>query len=559
MSGRPLQVRWLGQVRYRDALALQNALFASDVDYLLLLEHSPVFTLGSRASLEHLLCDPVVVGADVERADRGGDITWHGPGQLVGYPILTLPDYRAGLADITAHVRSMEQLVIDVVTSFGLTDVGRLADYPGVWVGVGEGRPRKIAAVGSRVVRRRSKHGFALNVAPDMEWFTRLVPCGISEYPVTSLAGEGVDVSMREVTEAVALRAAQLWSGGSAERAEVAWRVRPTDMAAFTRDRGIGSTSRDLDANAVSVRVRGRLEEAGVDHNQAVRWRERKPEWMRTRLRLDGDVAQVRSTVKELRLVTVCEEAGCPNLSECWSDGTATFMINGDRCTRACGFCLVDTRKPEPLDPSEPHRVAEAVARMDLRHAVVTCVARDDVPDGGAAAFAATIGAIRAARPECAVEVLVSDFQGDPAAIDSVIAARPDVFNHNVETVARLQRAVRPSASYARSLAVLGRASAAGLVVKSGLVLGMGETDDEVVLALRDLRSVGVSIVTLGQYLRPTAAHVPVQRWWTPAEFECFADVGRELGFAHVESSPLTRSSYHARSAAGAAAVATCS
>ena len=545
MSDGPLRVRWLGQVKYRDALALQNALFASSDDYLLLLEHAPVFTLGSRATLDHLRCDPVAVGADVERADRGGDITWHGPGQLVGYPLLTLPDYRAGLADITAHVRSMEQLVIDTLRELGVADVGRLVDYPGVWVGVDEARPRKICAVGSRVVRRRSKHGFALNVAPDMDWFTRLVPCGISEFPVTSLAAEGVDVSMSEVVDVVSRLAVQRWSRGPAELAAVAWRVRPDDMAAFTRQHGQG--------DGVSVRVRGRLAEAGLDVARAVAWRERKPDWMRARLRTDADSAIVRATVRDLGLVTVCEEAGCPNLSECWSDGTATFMINGDRCTRACGFCLVDTRKPLPLDPSEPARVAAAVDRLELSHAVVTCVARDDLADGGAGAFVETIEAIRAARPSCAVEVLVSDFQGDPAAIDAVVAARPDVFNHNLETVARLQRAVRPSASYARSLAVLGRAAQAGLVVKSGLVVGMGEEIAEVEVAMRDLAAVGVSIVTVGQYLRPTSAHVPVARWWRPDEFEHLVEFGREIGLAHVEASPLTRSSYHARDAARAA------
>ena len=551
MSDRPLQVRWLGRVRYRDALAVQDALVESDLDYLLLLEHDPVFTLGSRASLEHLLCDPAEVGADVERADRGGDITWHGPGQLVGYPLLTLPDFGAGLADVAAHVRSMEQVVIDAVRELGLHDVGRLRDYPGVWVGVEQGRPRKVAAVGSRITRRRSKHGFALNVSPDMAWFSRLVPCGISEYPVTSLEREGLAVSMRDVVDVVSTHAVRAWGVGAVERADVAWRVRPDDMAIFTRRAAVGGSSGQLaSGDGVSVRVRGRLSQAGIDPTAEVPWHERKPEWMRTRLRLDEKVAPVRAAVKDLALVTVCEEAGCPNLAECWADGTATFMINGSRCTRACGFCLVDTRKPLPLDPTEPDRVASAVVRMELSHAVVTCVARDDLADGGAEAFAQTIAAIRAARPSCAVEVLVSDFQGDPAAIEAVIGAAPDVFNHNLETVARLQRAVRPSASYARSLAVLGRAARAGLTTKSGLVIGMGESEAELHTALRDLAAVGVSIVTIGQYLRPTSAHVPVQRWWTPEEFDAFAAFGRELGFAHVESSPLTRSSYHARVAA---------
>jgi lipoic acid synthetase len=257
--------------------------------------------------------------------------------------------------------------------------------------------------------------------------------------------------------------------------------------------------------------------------------------------------------MRELELVTVCEEAGCPNLSECWSDGTATFMINGERCTRACGFCLVDTRHPLPLTDDEPDRVAEAVARMGLTHAVVTAVARDDLADGGAAAFAATIEAIRRRRPGCAVEVLIPDCKGEASSLEAIFAARPDVLNHNLETVARLQRAVRPSAGYARSLAVLARAKAAGLTTKSGLILGMGETDDEVVAALADLRAVGVDIVTVGQYLRPTAKHLPVSRWVEPATFDALKVAGEAMGIPHVEASPLTRSSYHARQAAEAA------
>jgi len=258
----------------------------------------------------------------------------------------------------------------------------------------------------------------------------------------------------------------------------------------------------------------------------------------------------VRSALRERGLVTVCEEAGCPNLSECWADGTATFMVLGERCTRACGFCLIDTRHPEAPASDEPHRVADAVAAMRLAHAVVTMVARDDLDDGGAAHVAKVIAAIRDRNPATAVEVLVSDFRGNARAIDTVIEARPDVFNHNLETVARLQRAVRPSAGYARSLGVLSRARRAGMRTKSGLIVGMGETDDEIVGALADLASVGCSIVTIGQYLRPTSNHLPVQRWVAPEVFDEFRRIGESFGIAHVESSALTRSSYHAREAA---------
>jgi lipoic acid synthetase len=225
-------------------------------------------------------------------------------------------------------------------------------------------------------------------------------------------------------------------------------------------------------------------------------------------------------------------------------------MVLGERCTRACGFCLVDTRLPLPPDPSEPERVADEVERMALTHVVLTMVARDDLTDGGLGHVAACVEAIRVRCPTAAIETLISDARGDESALDSLFGARPDVLNHNIETVARLQRAVRPSAGYARSLAVLARAKAAGLVTKSGLMLGLGETGAEIEGCLADLAGVGVDIVTIGQYLRPTAHHLPVARWAEPVEFERWAEVGRSLGIGHVEASPLTRSSYHAHQAA---------
>ena len=296
-----------------------------------------------------------------------------------------------------------------------------------------------------------------------------------------------------------------------------------------------------------------RLRQAGVAPEDGLATNSRKPPWLRVQARIGHDYLELGRTVHDLGLVTVCEEAGCPNIYECWAEGTATFMVNGSRCTRACGFCLVDTSHPLPLDPSEPERVAEAVERMRLAHAVVTCVARDDLDDGGAGAIAATVLAIRSRRPETSVEVLISDCKGDGPSLSKIFDIRPDVLNHNIETVARLQRAVRPSAGYARSLGVLARAADAGLVVKSGLMVGLGEREDEVISTLADLRSVGVSIATIGQYLRPSAAHLPVARWWTPEELDRLGEAGRRLGFAHVEASPLTRSSYHARGAAAAA------
>lgn len=276
---------------------------------------------------------------------------------------------------------------------------------------------------------------------------------------------------------------------------------------------------------------------------------QRLPSWLRLPLPTQHSFAATRNLLEHLRLHTVCQSARCPNHGECWSRRTAAFMIGGDRCTRACRFCAVTTAPPLPLDPTEPARVAEAARRLGLRHVVITSVARDDLPDGGAGQFRATIEAVRAVLPEAVVEVLVPDFNDHDAAIDTVLAARPDIFNHNLETVPRLTPKVRSKATYARSLSVLRKAKARGgpgLWTKSGLMLGLGETQDEVLEALRDLRMVGCDLVTLGQYLRPSLRHLPVVEYLPPEKFEWYGAQARALGFVGVASSPLVRSSYHA-------------
>ncbi len=540
-----LNVRWLGRVAYDEALDLQRALFRGTADHLLLLEHPPTYTLGVRADRANMLVDPALVGASLITADRGGDVTYHGPGQLVGYPILNVAGRRGGaMADTVAYVTAVEQLVIDTCAFLGLADVGRLRGKNGVWVGPTSSTPRKIAAVGVRLSRGRSMHGFSLNVDRDvLSMFEHIVPCGITDLGVTSLAAEGISVPMQQVVDAVVSCAASSGFGAhGVDRSDVVWRERPEDLAPFSLGAGPGT------------KAVGRLEQAGVDTSRALTISERKPDWLRIKANMGPEYRMLKKTVAELSLVTVCEEAGCPNIFDCWNAGTATFMVLGERCTRACGFCLVDTSKPLAPDSGEPARVAKAVERMKLRHAVLTMVARDDLPDGGAAHVAACVAAIRARVEGVRVEVLISDLKGSCASFASIVAARPDVMNHNLETVARLQRAVRPSAGYARSLSMLARSSAAGLVTKSGIMVGLGETADEVRQAMVDLRSVGVSILTIGQYLRPTSTHLPVARWWTPAEFDDLRAYGQSLGFAHVEASPLTRSSYHAANGADAVA-----
>ena len=274
--------------------------------------------------------------------------------------------------------------------------------------------------------------------------------------------------------------------------------------------------------------------------------RQRKPEWLKARVPGGENYSRLKTLIDKSRLHTVCEEARCPNMGECWNSGTATFMILGDTCTRSCGFCAVKTGRPEFLDKDEPRRVGEAVEIMKLRHAVITSVNRDELFDGGAQIFADTIREIRSRVPACRIEVLIPDFVGSEQALNIVLDAQPDILNHNTETVPRLYKTVRPQAHYNRSLELLFRAKQKGFLTKSGLMLGLGETIDEVIDTMSDLREVECDILTLGQYLQPTQSHLPVERYVRPEEFAMLKQRGIEMGFRYIESGPLVRSSYHA-------------
>ena len=527
-----LRRRHLGRVPFAEANDFQRALLNAKDDYILLFEHPPTYTKGVRTEEKNILADLSKLDAVVIDADRGGDITYHAPGQVVAWPVITvLDDPSSG----KVHNALLEDAVIATVKSFDASGklgvVGRLDGYPGVWAHT-DSTPYKIAAIGTRTERndaglRRTLHGVALNVEIDLVGFSAIVPCGISEHPVGSLKSLGLSVTALEVEERLG-EELEARLGGNAQVAHV--------------DRSLSTTSSERPL------IR-RLRKAGVDPDAGIPIRSRKPEWLRIEAHMGAEYQSLRTLTEDLRLVTVCEEAGCPNIFECWESGTATFMVNGERCTRACGFCLIDTRKPMALDPTEPDRVAEAVVRLKLKHAVITCVARDDLADGGAGAIADTVRAIRERSPGTDVEVLISDLKGDMNALQLIIDARPDVMNHNIETVARLQRAVRPSAGYMRSMTGLARSVAAGLTTKSGMMVGLGETAEEVEATLADLAAVGVSIATIGQYLRPTEKHLPVARYWEPAEFDELARRGMAMGLSHVQASPLTRSSYHAREA----------
>lgn len=276
------------------------------------------------------------------------------------------------------------------------------------------------------------------------------------------------------------------------------------------------------------------------------------PAWLKVKIGHSAQFVQMRQLVSTHHLHTVCESASCPNIAECWGRGTATFLLLGNRCTRRCRFCDVPSGSPEPLDPEEPQRVAEAVLVLALKYAVLTSVTRDDLPDGGAAHWAETIRQVRALNPGCSIEVLIPDFQGNSDALHLVYDARPDILGHNLETVPRLYSLARPQAVYQRSLAVLRQAHSAGFTTKSGVMLGMGETPAEILAVMQDLRQADCDLVTFGQYLQPTPAHVPIARYWTPEEFEQVRLEGLRLGFRHVEAGPLVRSSYHAEQALSA-------
>ncbi len=280
----------------------------------------------------------------------------------------------------------------------------------------------------------------------------------------------------------------------------------------------------------------------------------RKPAWLKVRAPGGPNYLRLRRLVREWNLHTVCEEARCPNIGECWQDATATFMILGDVCTRNCGYCAIAHGRPVWEDREEPERIGQAVAELGLDYVVITSVNRDDLADGGAAHWAATIRAVRRAAPRCRVETLIPDFQGSASALDVVMAARPDVLNHNTETVPRLYTLARHGGRYDRTLGLFRRARAAApdLTTKSGIIVGLGETVDELISTMRDLRAVDVDLLTLGQYLRPSPAHLPVVKYYRPEEFVELGAVGRELGFRHVESGPLVRSSYHAKKQAQA-------
>jgi lipoic acid synthetase len=535
---RKLNVRWLGSLSYSEALILQKGLKDSvsdeynPYDYLLLLEHNNVITIGRTGDPKNLLFDRDQLqkkGIEFFETDRGGDVTFHGKGQLIGYPIMRLQDPKK----VIPFVRSLEETIIKTLNSFDI-DAFSKEDDTGVWTPKG-----KIASIGVKVSKWTTYHGFSLNIFDKLEGFNLINPCGNKDEKISAVHTFNKEISFDDVVNKIT----------STFVDEFGYKDVGIQMSQFTPTQLKKHKKHEIDEmldkgvfqknnNIVPITIKGLL----PDEPQ-------RPEWMKVKANLGKDYRDLKNLISEKKLNTVCEEASCPNIYECWSMGTATFMIMGDTCTRACGFCDVNTGKPCDLDDLEPLRVAESVQTMELTHAVITSVNRDDLPDGGSNFFAKTIDEVKRLNPSTSVEVLIPDFKGDRRAIDNIIDASPEVLNHNLETVPRLQREIRTAASYGRSLSLLQYAKDSAFLgkTKTGLIVGMGEEFEEVIAVLEDLSQINVDIVTIGQYLRPTAKHRPIHRYVEKEEFVKYKTIGESFGIPHIESGPLVRSSYHAK------------
>ena len=535
---RELNVRWLGKLPYGEAYILQKGLHSatsqenSPFDYLLLLEHNNVVTIGRSGDINNLLVSKNILNENnIEffETDRGGDITFHGDGQLIGYPIIRLDDPKK----VVPFVRKIENVIIDTLAELSIDAFSKIDDT-GVWTKEG-----KIASIGIKVSKWTTLHGFSLNISENTKGFDFINPCGSSDEHVVSIQQYDETVSFKEVTEIISRKFVEIFKYEKVDKQFSQFTPRQLKKKKeFHIDQLVNNGVFSASKNSVPITL-----------NSSVKSEPERPEWMKVKANLGKDYLSLKSLIKEKRLNTVCEEASCPNIYECWSMGTATFMIMGDTCTRACGFCDVNTGKPCDLDMDEPYRVAESVKIMGLTHAVITSVNRDDLDDGGSAFFAKTIDEVRLENNQTSIEVLIPDFKGSKEAIDNIINANPEVLNHNLETVPRLQREIRTAASYGRSLALLQYAKESHFLgkTKTGLIVGMGEEFEEVISVLKDLSRINIDIVTIGQYLRPTQRHRLIDRYVSQEEFEQYKTIGQELGIPHIESGPLVRSSYHAK------------
>lgn len=450
-------------------------------DEIWLLQHPQVFTQGQAGRPEHLL-NPGNI--PIVQTDRGGQVTYHGPGQLMVY---TLVDLRRANLGVKQYVTILEDSVIQLLADYGIAAIAR-PDAPGVYVD-GE----KICSIGLKIKHGCSYHGIALNVENDLEPFSRINPCGYKNLQMTKI-NNFCSVSMDEVADKLA-----------------------------------NYMAKKFGATEIIVR---------------------KPEWIRSKMPLDKNIKAIKNMLRGNQLSTVCEEAACPNLGECFGCGTATFMIMGNLCTRNCRFCNVTHGgRPAALDIDEPQKLASVVNKMKLKYVVITSVTRDDLPDGGAAHFRDCVIAVCKQSPQTKIEILTPDFQRcQDKALEILTGIQLDVFNHNIETVPRLYQEVRPGADYLLSLTLLQRYRELNpsVATKSGIMVGLGETRAEIENTLRDLRAHKVTMLTIGQYLRPKPENLPVVRYLAPQEFADLAKFAKSIGFTHVASGPMVRSSYHA-------------
>ncbi len=502
----------LGVVEYPTAVRVQERLVERVIaDHLpgavVLCQHPPTITLGASAQASELRRDRRQLdslGIAVHASGRGGQITGHNPGQLVAYPIFSLRS--AGL-DVEQYLRLLEQSLLRLLAEYGI-EARVVVGKTGVWVG-----EAKIASLGVRVRRGVVYHGAALNVDNDLSLFEHFIMCGLPDARPTRLS--------ELVSRSIDLAAI-----------ERRWAEILCEMVALPN---VAARMSDLD---LPMRPQAACSRRGYQGP--------KPRWIRAQLPGGDNYRELLGLMRGGGLHTVCESARCPNIGDCWERRTATFMLLGNTCTRACRFCAVPSGRPGALDEDEPRHVAAAAVGMGLEYVVLTSVNRDDLPDGGAHIFAHTITALREALPKCRIETLIPDFCGDWSALQQVVEAAPDVLNHNLETVPRLYPRIQPKSNYAVSLELLRRAKAAGMKTKSGLLVGIGERQDEIFPVLCDLAEVDCDISTIGQYLRPTPQHAPVDRYLSPEEFEQLRWVGESLGIPQVFSGPLVRSSFHA-------------
>lgn len=486
------------QTPYGEAQRLQEELFEQLTlgkarhHQMIVTEHAPAYVVGERSPLRLNLGEAQAAErriAIIENTQDVQETTYYGPGMLNAYLTVSLEDWGG---DLDRYIDCIEKLGLATLAEFGVT--GEVSE-DGRRISVGG---KTIATIHTRLRRGIVMGRLSIHTNTETAEFEELTDEQGRCPEVVTLTELGMTVERQE-------------------------EVRETLLGKYE----------DVFGSALHIPMR-------KEH------RTTKPPWLRVKIPYGRDTQDVRNVIKGNRLHTVCESAHCPNLGECWAAGTATFMINGNVCTRSCSFCAIYTGRPEDLDADEPRRVGEAAATMNIKFAVVTAVNRDDAPDGGAEQFSRTIKELRSQCPGIRVEVLIPDFLGDEAALKTVCDAAPDVLNHNIETVPRLYRRVRPQARYERSLQLISRAKAQGLVTKSGFMLGLGEEAEEIEQTLRDLHAHGCDTVTIGQYLRPSEKHHPVIRYVTPKEFQHWYDVGMEIGFSNVESGPLVRSSYHA-------------